>query len=52
MDGARDKFLARPTLPGDKHGDVAHGNPPHHLEDGLHRLGLTDDIVAVLLDRE
>ena len=52
VDGAGDKFLAAAALAGDKHRGVAHGHAADHLEHRLHRLGLADDVVAVLLDGE
>ena len=52
VDGACDELLAATALAGHQHGGVAHGDTADHLEDRLHRLGLADDVVAVLLDGE
>ena len=50
MDGASDKLLSATALSGDQHGGIAHCDTAHHFKDGLHRLGLADNIVAKLLD--
>ena len=52
MDGARDEFLARAALARDHHRRLAVRHAADHLEDLLHRLGLADDAVLVLIDRE
>ena len=52
MDRTRDQFLARAALAGDHHRGLAVRDAAYHLEDLLHRLGLPDDAVLVLVDGE
>ena len=52
MDGAGDEFLAGAALAGDHHRRVAVRDAADHLEDLLHRGGLADDAVLMLLDGE
>ena len=52
MNGACDEFLATAALARDQDGSITHGHATHHFKDGLHRLGLADNIVVVLLNGE
>ena len=52
MDGAGDQFLAGAALAGDHHRRIAVRDAADHLEDLLHRHGLADDGVLMLLDGE
>ena len=52
VDGPGNEFLAAPTLTGDQHRGVAHGNTANHFEDRLHRLGTANDVITVLFDRQ
>ena len=44
MNGARDKFFTRPRFAGDEHGRLDLGHRLDHLIDGLHAIGLADDV--------
>ena len=50
VDCSGDKFLSRTTFPGDHHRCFAVRHAPDHFEDLLHRLGLADDAVLMLID--
>ena len=52
VDRAGGEFLARAALASDHDRRVGVGDAPDHLEDVLHRRGLADDGVLVLLDGE
>ena len=52
VDRAGHQFLAGTALAGDHHRGLAVRDAAHHLEHLLHRLGLADDAVLVLVDGE
>ena len=52
VDRACDQLLSTTALSGNQYRGIAHRDATHHFKDRLHCLGLTDNIVVVLLDRE
>src|SRR5580692_4869732 len=50
MNRPRDQLLAGAAFAGDHYRCVAMRDAAHHLEDLLHRLGLADQAVLILLD--